>query len=283
VQTSRSMVVVRGDRSGRHVSSHVFLGAARPWGATGPVGSRGVLRAVYGATRETRLMDVDSSAPGPARDARLLRTSALRAGASALLILGLYAVLPVRSTSDLTSVLVLIGGILLLGGLVALRVRQIQRDRSPELRAIETLALVVPLFVALFAWSYLLLSAADPGAFTEPLNRIDAAYLSLVILSTVGFGDISATSDLSRLLVAAQIAISLTVLAAAVRAILVAGRSAAAGLRTGTPGAAGNESAPAPVGRPQSVPDRSLDEDDDDREREHDRARDETGEPGSAP
>ena len=127
-------------------------------------------------------MDVDSSAPGPARDARLLRTSAVRAGSSALLILGLYAVLPVRSTSDLTSVLVLIAGVLLLGGLVALRVRQIQRDRSPELRAIETLALVVPLFVALFAWSYLLLSAADPGAFTEPLNRIDAAYLSLVIL-----------------------------------------------------------------------------------------------------
>jgi len=110
------------------------------------------------------------------------RASAVRAGASAVLIIGLYAALPVRSTSDVTSVLVLIAGILLLGGLVALRVRQIQRDRSPELRAIETRAPVVPLFVALFAWSYLPLSAADPGAFTEPLNRIDAAYLSLVIL-----------------------------------------------------------------------------------------------------
>ena len=70
-----------------------------------------------------------------------------------MLIIGLYAALPVRSTSDVTSVLVLIAGILLLGGLVALRVRQIQRDRSPELRAIETRAPVVPLFVALFAWS----------------------------------------------------------------------------------------------------------------------------------
>ena len=224
----------------------------------------------------------DSSAPGSARDAKALRTSAVRAGASALLIIVLYAVLPVRSTSDVTSVLVLVVGVLLLGGIVAVRVRQIQRDRSPELRAIETLALVVPLFVAIFAWSYLLLSAADPAAFTEPLNRIDAAYFSLMILSTVGFGDISATSDLSRLLVAAQIAISLTLLAAAVRVILVAGRSAAAGLGTGTPGA-GGESAPAPVGRPRSVPDRGLDEDDDDSEREHDRARDETGEPGSAP
>jgi len=114
--------------------------------------------------------------------------------------------------------------------LYSLRVRQIQRDRSPELRAIETLFLVVPLFVALFAWSY-----RDPPH------------------------------------------------AAAVRAILVAGRSAAAGLRTGTLGAAGDESAPAPAGGPRSVPDRGLDEDDDDSEREHDRARDETGEPGSAP
>jgi hypothetical protein len=92
---------------------------------------------------------------------------------------------------------------------------------------------VVPLFVALFSWSYVLLSAADPGAFSEPLNRIDAAYFCLMILSTVGFGDINPTSDLSRLLVAGQIVISLTLLAGAVRVILLAARTAGAGRQAG--------------------------------------------------
>jgi voltage-gated potassium channel len=228
-------------------------------------------------------MDDHLAGPGPARDATMLRTTIARASASAVLIIGLYAALPVRSTSDVVSVLVLVGGILLLVGLVVLRVRQIQKDPSPELRTVEAVALVVPLFVALFAWCYLLLSAADPGAFTEPLNRIDAAYLSLVILSTVGFGDISATSDLSRLLVAAQIVLSLTLLAVAVRVILGAGRNAAAGLRAQTGGRAGQERSPVPEERPGSVPYSTLDHDDDDSEGEHDRAGDETREPGSPP
>jgi Ion channel len=44
----------------------------------------------------------------------------------------------------------------------------------------------------------------------------------------VGFGDISATSDLSRFLVSAQIVVNVTLLAAAVRVILQAARSATA-------------------------------------------------------
>jgi hypothetical protein len=140
-----------------------------------------------------------------------------------------------------------------------------------------------PLFVALFAGCYLLLSAADPEAFTEPLNRIDAAYLSLVILSTVGFGDLSATSDLSRLLVSAQIVITLTLLAAAVRVILVAGRSAAADLRAQAGGHAAREPSPVAQGGPGSVSDGALHEDDDESQREDDRAGDETPGPGPPP
>jgi voltage-gated potassium channel len=178
-------------------------------------------------------MDQRSEEAGRTRDGGSLRASAVRTGVSAALIFGLYALLPVTSTSDATSVVVLVAGVILLGIIVAVRVQQIQQDPRPGLRAAEALALVVPLFVALFSWSYVLLSAADPGAFSEPLNRIDAAYFCLMILSTVGFGDISPTSDLSRLLVAGQIVISLTLLAGAVRAILLAARTAAAGRRTG--------------------------------------------------
>jgi len=164
----------------------------------------------------------------PHRDTAAVRASLLRAVASALLILGIYAVVPVTSARDTTSVIVLAAGLVVLGGIVVVRVRQIGQAPRPDLRAAEVLALVVPLFIAVFAWAYLLLSAADPAAFSEPLNRMDAAYFTLVIMSTVGFGDISATSDLSRFLVSAQIVVNFTLLAAAVRVILQAARSATA-------------------------------------------------------
>lgn len=163
-----------------------------------------------------------------AQDTAAFRASVLRATSSALVILVVYAVVPVRSAQDATSVLVLVGGLVLLGAIVVVRVRQIQQDPRPSLRAAEVLALVVPLFIAVFAWTYLLLSSADPGAFSEPLNRIDAGYFTLVILATVGFGDISPTSDLSRLLVSVQIVVNVTLLAAAIRVILQAARGARA-------------------------------------------------------
>jgi hypothetical protein len=149
----------------------------------------------------------------------------LRSLLTAVLVVGLYAVLPVGSLGGSASLLVLATGMLLLVVLVVVRVRQIMVDTRPRLRAAEGVALVVPLFVALFAWAYLLLSQAEPEAFSEPLNRIGAAYFALSILSTVGFGDIAARSDLARLLVSAQIVLTFTLLAATVRAILTAGRS----------------------------------------------------------
>jgi hypothetical protein len=149
----------------------------------------------------------------------------LRSIVTAVLVVALYAVLPVDARGSTSSLVVLGLGMVLLLVLVGVRVRQILQDTRPRLRAAEGLAVVVPLFVALFAWAYLLLSQAEPASFTEPLNRVGAAYFALTILSTVGFGDISAVSDLARLLVCAQIVLTFTLLAAVVRMILEAGRS----------------------------------------------------------
>jgi hypothetical protein len=147
---------------------------------------------------------------------------------TAVVVVALYAVLPVGGSTSGTSLLVVLGGLCLLVALVAVRVRQILDDASPRLRAAEGLALIVPLFVTVFAWAYLLLSQVEPAAFSEPLSRVDAAYFSLTILSTVGFGDISAQNDLSRLLVSTQIVLTFTLLAGAVRLILEAGRARSA-------------------------------------------------------
>jgi hypothetical protein len=70
------------------------------------------------------------------------------------------------------------------------------------------------------------MSQADPESFSEPLTRVGAAYFTLSVLSTVGFGDISAQNDVSRLLVSAQIVLTFTVLAAVVRLIVDTGRAA---------------------------------------------------------
>jgi hypothetical protein len=149
----------------------------------------------------------------------------MRSIVTAVLVVVLYALLPVDSAESTSSLVVLLGGLVLLVVLVAVRVRQIVTDTDPQLRTAEGLALVVPLFVAVFAWSYLLLGQAEPSAFSEPLTRVGAVYFTLSILSTVGFGDISAQTDLARVLVSAQIVLTFTLLAGVVRLILEAGRS----------------------------------------------------------
>ena len=57
-----------------------------------------------------------------------------------------------------------------MGLLVAWQVRSILRSPHPALRAVEAIALSLPLFLLLFAATYTVLSASDPGAFTEPLE-----------------------------------------------------------------------------------------------------------------
>lgn len=42
-------------------------------------------------------------------------------------------------------------------------------------------------------------AATDSANFSQPLNKVASVYLSLTILSTVGFGDIVSPSDTSRL------------------------------------------------------------------------------------
>ena len=61
----------------------------------------------------------------------------------------------------------------------------------------------------------------DPGAFSqEDLTRTDALYLSVTIFSTVGFGDISATSQSARLVVTSQMILDLLVLGIGINAFV---------------------------------------------------------------
>ena len=62
-----------------------------------------------------------------------------------------------------------------------------------------------PLFLLLFAAIYFLMAQADLNNFNvHSLTRTDALYVTVTVFTTVGFGDIVATTQVARLLVTVQ-------------------------------------------------------------------------------
>ena len=163
---------------------------------------------------------------GPLRRPVLL--ALLRTLGSVVIVLLAYYLLPLDRRFGMQTFGALLAGVLLVGALVAYQVRQILRARYPVLRAIESLALTVPLFLVLFATAYVVLDGTDPGAFSERLTRTDALYFVVTVFATVGFGDITAVSETARVLVTLQMVGDLVVLGLVVRAVLGAVRRTAA-------------------------------------------------------
>lgn len=114
-----------------------------------------------------------------------------------------YFVLPM-TRFDGESLLRLVAGLALVAALLAWQIREITRSPYPRLRAVETLAVTLSLFFALFATAYYVMSVADPANFNEPLTRLDAAYFTVTVFATVGFGDIVATTQTARAVATAQ-------------------------------------------------------------------------------
>lgn len=89
------------------------------------------------------------------------------------------------------------------------QIRSVSRSPHPVLRGVESLVVSVPLLVLSFAATYSVVDHNSPGSFTEALSRLDAAYLAVTILSTVGFGDITPVTDVARSLVMSQMLVDL--------------------------------------------------------------------------
>ena len=64
------------------------------------------------------------------------------------------------------------------------------------MRAIETLAVAIPLFLLVFASTYLMMANAQAQAFTEPPSKTNALYFT--VFATVGFGDITPKTEAAR-------------------------------------------------------------------------------------
>jgi hypothetical protein len=110
------------------------------------------------------------------------------------------------------------------GVIVGVQIPAIVRARYPILRAVEALAVVIALYLVIFARIYLSYSLQDPSGFSQPLDTTTALYFTVTVFTTVGFGDIVAKTDQMRLLVTLQMLLNLVVLGLVFRMLTAAAR-----------------------------------------------------------
>jgi hypothetical protein len=151
-----------------------------------------------------------------------------------------YFLLPVPDAENPPDARSLVLQLAVFGVVGALQLPAIVGSKHPVARAVEALALTVPLFLLIFARIYLETSLHDAGSFTEPLDRTSALYFTVTVFTTVGFGDIVAKTDGARLLVVVQMLLNLIILGAGIRVVAFAARRGVARKQ----GAAGDDLTP---------------------------------------
>jgi hypothetical protein len=159
-------------------------------------------------------------APPEARaPARKIVQALLRALASTAVLVTIYYLLPLDHTARLAAVTMLVIGLVLFIVLIAFQIRWIISSRYPVLRAVEALAISVPLFLLLFASTYVVLATISVSNFSQPMTHTNALYFTVTVFATVGFGDITAETQTARLLVTGQMIIDLIILGLGARVI----------------------------------------------------------------
>jgi voltage-gated potassium channel len=163
--------------------------------------------------------------PGPetgpdARSRRhIIARSVARAVGSTAALVAIYYLLPLNRASTGVAIAILSAGLAVLVALITLQVRSILSSPFPGLRAAEALASSIPLFLVLFAATYVVMARLSPGNFSQPLTRTSALYFTVTVFSTVGFGDITAKTAAAQLVVTGQMACDIVIIGLAVKAI----------------------------------------------------------------
>jgi len=169
----------------------------------------------------------------PGLPRRMLARSVIRIVITSAALIALYVLLPDATRSDSRAVVELVVGLVVFVGLMVWQVRTIIEADYPGLRAIEALAVAVPLVIIVFAFTYLSLSRANPVNFSQPMDHVGAVYFTVTVIGTVGFGDIVAKTDLARLIVSFQILLDLGLVVGLVRTMVYAARVGARRKRAG--------------------------------------------------
>lgn len=157
----------------------------------------------------------------PAGTRRAVLIAVLRCLITVVLLGVVYALVPIGQTSAGVIVLFVIS-CLVTAAALAWHLRQVVNASHPGLRGAE--ALVSLLFLTLFAFAltYTGISAADPGAFSEVLDKVSGVYFAVTVTSTVGFGDITPVNPPARLAVTAQMLVGIALLGGVLRLVTAA-------------------------------------------------------------
>jgi len=166
----------------------------------------------------------------------------LRAAAAvALLVVGYYLA-PLDRPLDTGTLIEFLLALAVVGAVIAWEVRNILISDVPRLRAVQTVAVGVPMLLLVFASVYVQIETSQPNSFSETLSRTDALYFAVTVFSTVGFGDIVPKSELARIVTMSQMLTGLIVLGLVAKVVFgavqtaVARREGAADVRPTAPG-----------------------------------------------
>jgi voltage-gated potassium channel len=165
----------------------------------------------HGALRLDAMVETSTNL-GSRPERRLILVGLLRASLTTAVLVALYYVLPMNETLRLSAVVRLVVGLIIFAGVTTWQIRRILQSRYPGVRAVEALAVAAPLFILLFASTYFLMSGGGSSNFSQSMNRTDALYFTVTTFATVGFGDITATSQIARLMVTVQMVLDLLIL-----------------------------------------------------------------------
>jgi voltage-gated potassium channel len=156
----------------------------------------------------------------PRQRRRLVAGASLRAIATTALVVTIYFLIPMDRTLTPATVIGIALGALAFIAIVGWQVWNITRSDHPTFRAVEALALIIPLYVLLFASGYYLVNHTDMATFGEPVTRVDAMYFSATVFTTVGFGDITAKTQGARVIVTVQMMLDLVIIGLVVRLVI---------------------------------------------------------------
>jgi voltage-gated potassium channel len=142
---------------------------------------------------------------------KALRRSALISA----LIIALYYVVPVESGVPGGPFALRVAGTVVAGlAITVLIVRQVTRHvATPEEASLPGLLTALVGGVVFFAFVDYNVAIIGHGQFADLSTRTDALYFALATLSTVGYGDVHATGQVARAVVAAQLVFNLVVVA----------------------------------------------------------------------
>jgi voltage-gated potassium channel len=111
-------------------------------------------------------------------------------------------------------------GLMVVAGAAYWQVRAVMDSDTPRLRAIQAIAVGLPLLLLLFASTYVLLANSSAASFNEPLSRTDSLYFTVTVFATVGFGDIVPVSEVARIITTIQMLVGITAVGIVAKVLL---------------------------------------------------------------